>query len=94
MDVNPYETPRELAPPQLRASWPASRIAGVRAIGVYGGMGCVAGFFILMTLIAVNHESFPSRPLMEYVAISTVIAIFLGCIFSLLAIVVGNAFQK
>jgi len=94
MDVNPYEAPRELAPPQWRASWPAFRLAGLRALGVYGGMCCVGGFFVLMLLIVSHERLFPGKPWLEYAAIGTVIAIFLGCITCLLAIVIGNAFQR
>jgi hypothetical protein len=94
MDVNPYETPRELAPPQWRASWPVSRLHGLRAFGVYGGMGCVGGFFVLMLLIVSHGKLFPGKPWLEYTAIGTVIAIFLGCIICLMAIVVGNVVQK
>ena len=92
MDVNPYQTPRELTPPQWRASMPVARLSGLRAFGVYGGMFCCAGFFGLIALAAANGPS-PTRSL-GYVAIGTVISIFVGCILSLLAIVVGNAFQR
>jgi len=70
---------------------PVARLSGLRAFGVYGGMFCCAGFFVLIMLFASNGTS-PTRSL-EYVAIGTVISIFVGCILSLLAIVVGNAFE-
>ena len=94
MDINPYQTPQELAPPQMRTSLPVVRLAGLRAFGVYGGMFCCAGFFAFVLLIAVNHDSLPTTPGVEYVAIGTVISIFVGCILSLLAIMVGNALQR
>jgi hypothetical protein len=94
MDVNPYQAPRELVSPQMRTSLPVARLASLRAFGVYGGMFCCAAFFGLLLLFAVLHESPPPRPGMEYVLIGTVISIFVGCILSLLAIVVGNALQR
>ena len=94
MDINPYQTPRELASPQMRTRLPVVRLAGLRAFGVYGGMFCCAGFFGLILLVAVNHESLPSNRDIEYVLIGTVISIFVGCILSLLAIVVGNALER
>jgi hypothetical protein len=94
MKPNPYESPCDLSAPQLQQAWPPPAISGLRAFGVWCGLGCTLAFFSLMAFVwqyGNRARSNPDLDYVEYTLLTGVALIFIGCLVSLVAILIGNA---
>jgi len=95
MEVNPYESPRELAAPLSQPKQPVVVIAGLRISGIQGAACCFAGLFLVMVCDWLNQGgSVRPYPWLDYAAIGiAVLTIGVG-LASASAIIFGDAISR